>query len=140
TAARKTIAREVRLTGRGIHAGIETRLTLKPAAPGSGIVFRRIDLEGAPCVGAGEVQRDGPPLRTALKRGAAEVHTVEHLMAALCGLGVSDLEVELDGAEIPALDGSALEFAQAMQAAGLRELDGEAFAPLAITEPLTVAE
>ncbi|MCW8133504.1 MAG: UDP-3-O-[3-hydroxymyristoyl] N-acetylglucosamine deacetylase, partial [Planctomycetota bacterium] len=136
----KTIARETDLEGVGLHSGATVKLTLSPAAPGEGIVFERRDLDGAPTVALGDVQKDALPLRTALKRGAAEVHTVEHLLAALAGVGVTDVRLGLTGPEIPGMDGSAMPFVIAMHEAGIVELPGEPLEPIVVTEPVTLNE
>lgn len=139
TVVRKTIARETALEGTGLHSGATVRLRLRPAAPGTGMVFQRTDLPDAPRVSTADVQADGLPLRTALKRGPAEVHTIEHLLAACAGLGLTDLEVGLDGPEIPGMDGSALPFAMALHEAGIVNAGGEV-AVVSIRGELSVAD
>ncbi|HVY62005.1 MAG TPA: UDP-3-O-acyl-N-acetylglucosamine deacetylase, partial [Planctomycetota bacterium] len=123
---RRTIAREVTLEGAGLHEGLPTRLVLRPAPAGVGVRFRRADLPGSEPIPVHVSAREERPRRTAIVRGAAEVHTVEHLMAAVSGLGVTDLEVEVDRVEVPGMDGSARDFEAALREAGLRDLEGEA--------------
>lgn len=98
-------------------------MVLKPGTEDQGIIFVRTDLPGSPSVRAELASIVRHPRRTALKRGEAEVHTVEHLMAAAAGLGVDNLTVELDAAELPAGDGSARPLAETILAAGVIDLD-----------------
>lgn len=117
---RATLAAAVSFEGVGVHSGASARAVVRPAAPGEGISFRRVDLAGEPSVAA--IWRSVGPLVlcTTLREKGAEVSTVEHLMAALAGIGVDDAWVEIDGREVPILDGSAAPFAMAMGAVGLR--------------------
>ncbi|NYZ62839.1 UDP-3-O-acyl-N-acetylglucosamine deacetylase [Luteimonas deserti] len=117
----RTIKNVIRATGVGLHSGEKVFLTLRPAAPDTGIVFRRVDLD--PVV---EIPADGnlvteTTLCTGLTRGEAKVQTVEHLMSALAGLGVDNLYVELSAAEVPIMDGSSGPFVFLLQSAGVVE-------------------
>jgi UDP-3-O-[3-hydroxymyristoyl] N-acetylglucosamine deacetylase len=94
-----------------------------PAAPGTGIVFIRSDLPGRPSASVEDVDPNSAPFRTVIKKGPAEIHTVEHLLSAFAGLGVTDCLVEMDGVEVPGMDGSALNFVEAVQSAGIQDLD-----------------
>ncbi len=119
----RTIKNVIRATGVGLHSGEKVFLTLRPAVPDTGIVFRRVDLD--PVV---EIPADGnlvteTTLCTGLSRGAANVQTVEHLMSALAGLGVDNLYVELSAAEVPIMDGSSGPFVFLLQSAGVVEQD-----------------
>lgn len=108
-------------SGRGLHSGVVTRISIRPAAPGSGIIFRRVDLPGFPLVPA-RWNRVGS-LRlctTLLGDGGAHVTTVEHLMAALSALEIDDAWIDTNGPEIPILDGSAAPFVSAIIDAGMR--------------------
>lgn len=136
---RRTIARRIDLEGAGLHEGRPTRVGLAPAAPGTGIVFRRADLAGAEPVPALVAAREERPRRTALVRGATEVHTVEHLLAAVVGAGITDLIIEIDQVEVPGLDGSAAPFLAAIRQAGVRDLPGEA-PRLALDRVVTVED
>jgi len=121
----QTIKNQVKLSGVGLHTGANVNIAINPAPEGTGILFKRVDIDGAPCVKAcpeNLVQPDQRLQRTTLKKGRAEVHTTEHLLAALSGLGIDNVEVEIDGAEMPGLDGSAKEFVRVLEAAGIREL------------------
>ena len=135
----QTIASTVELTGIGLHSGLQTTLRLQAAPAGHGIVFTRADLPGRPAVAVTDVQTDAAPHRTAIKKGAAEVHTVEHLLSALSALGVTDCAVEIDGLEVPGMDGSAGDFVAAIQRAGLKPLDARASA-FALDQAVTLED
>jgi len=136
----RTVAQPVALTGVGLHSGRQTTVRLCPAPFGSGLCFQRIDLPGQPTVDSREVAGDAPPFRTVLKRGAAEVHTVEHLFSALAAFQITDCRIEIDGLEVPGMDGSALPFAQALHEAGASVSPQHPIKPLVVREPLTVEE
>ena len=114
---RQTIATTVALSGVGIHSGITTTLTFRPG-DGRGVVFRRVDLPGHPELTAGVEQVRSSARQVVLADGAACVHTVEHVLAAVWALRVDDLVIELDGAEVPGVDGSAAPFVEALRANG----------------------
>lgn len=116
---RQTIARAVALQGVGLHLGRGCTLTFRPAESGTGVVFRRVDLPGVPEVPArvdAAVERER---HTALGVGDTALHTVEHVLAAVAGLGIDDLVIELDASEPPILDGSAAPFVAALRSAGV---------------------
>jgi UDP-3-O-[3-hydroxymyristoyl] N-acetylglucosamine deacetylase len=113
-----TIGSPVALRGAGLHTGRAVEMVLRPAAPGSGIVFRRTDRSGA-AIPARLDQVTGTVSCVALG-GDGGVQTVEHLLSAARALGVDNLLVELDGPEVPGMDGSALPFVQALRGGGLR--------------------
>lgn len=140
TAVRKTIAQSGYLEGKGLHTGQAVRLDLSPAKSGDGIRFTRKDLPGSAELSLLDVFHDGPPMRSSLKRGAAEVHTVEHLLAALHGLGITDLHVALDGPEMPGLDGSAEPIASKLKACGVSILEGTSISILEVTRVHTISE
>lgn len=114
----RTLGGEFRLEGVGLHTGERVRLRVLPAPADSGVTFIRTDLEGSPRIPAGIEHVVERPRRTALKRGEAEVHTVEHFLAAASGAGVDNLDVEIDGGELPGMDGSARPFVEAMLESG----------------------
>ncbi len=116
-APRYTISRDVQVEGIGLHLGQPCRLTFRPAAPGTGIVFRREDLLDRPIIPARVQIAVEAERRTQLGTGAAALHTVEHVLAAVGGLGLDDLEIAMDGPEPPIMDGSARPFLEALQAA-----------------------
>jgi UDP-3-O-[3-hydroxymyristoyl] N-acetylglucosamine deacetylase/3-hydroxyacyl-[acyl-carrier-protein] dehydratase len=111
----------VEFTGRGLHSGAEVKVRLKPAPAGHGVVFTRTDLPDEPSIPAAIEYLSPASRRTSLRNGKAEVETIEHLLAACLGLGIDNLEIEVDGAEIPASDGSALLLAQLLEGAGIVE-------------------
>jgi UDP-3-O-[3-hydroxymyristoyl] N-acetylglucosamine deacetylase len=121
---RRTIAREIASEGVALHAGRNVRMTLAPAAAGSGIVFRRSDLGDREIAAlydkVGETQ-----LGTVIDDGAgASVGVVEHLMAAVAGAGIDDLLVTVDGPEPPIFDGDALSYLTLIERAGLSDVAG----------------
>ena len=135
----KTISSVVRLSGTGLHTGENVDVELRPAEPGTGIRFVRTDLGGEPEIQAcldNLVQR---PRRTALASGGAEVHTVEHLLASLFGAGIQNLEVRLNGPELPGLDGSALPFFETIQEAGT-DLQGSRAREVHLRQPVAVTD
>lgn len=120
---RRTLVGSAEFAGRGLHLGRPARVTVRPAATGAGIRFRRVDLgPDAPAIPALWPFVARTELATTLGLGGIEVATVEHLLAALATCGVTDAEVAVDGPEVPALDGSALDFVRGIIAAGLRDL------------------
>jgi UDP-3-O-[3-hydroxymyristoyl] N-acetylglucosamine deacetylase len=134
--SQKTIARPVAISGVGIHTGELVQLELHPAPEGTGIVFRRTDSGGVeiPAL-ASEVS--SVELATSLGRDDVTISTVEHLLAAVRVCDIDNLRIDLDGPEVPILDGSALPFLHLLEAAGVRWQR----APrriLAITSPITV--
>ncbi len=126
-ARRRTVGGEVRLQGTGVHTGAESTVTLRPAPAGYGIRFRRSDLPESPEIPVSLDHVVDTEMGTTLAVGdEARVQTVEHLLGALWGAGVSDVAIEVDGPEPPILDGSFLPFLEAIQGVGTRELDGDA--------------
>ncbi|MBL8539386.1 MAG: UDP-3-O-acyl-N-acetylglucosamine deacetylase [Betaproteobacteria bacterium] len=115
----RTLQREVTATGVGLHTGEKVKLVLGPAAPDSGIVFRRIDLDPVVEIEANPYAVGDTRLSSCLVKDAAQVSTVEHLMSALAGLGVDNVRVDLTGPEIPILDGSSAPFVYLIQSAGI---------------------
>ncbi len=137
----KTIANEFTLSGRGLHTGNPVKILVKPAPANAGITFIRIDLPGTPHikVGVETIRPDsGVPRCTTIGSGTALIHTVEHLMSTLSGLGIDNLTIDIDSNELPALDGSSLEFLQAIQKVGVVEQDAER-KYIEIKEPLVVS-
>ncbi|MBS0338085.1 MAG: UDP-3-O-acyl-N-acetylglucosamine deacetylase [Proteobacteria bacterium] len=108
-------------TGVGLHTGRKVRIVLRPAQPDTGIVFRRIDLDPVVELPALAELVGETRLSSCLVKGDAKVYTVEHLMSALSGLGVDNLYVDIDGPEVPVMDGSAAPFVFLIQAAGIEE-------------------
>ncbi len=122
--ARRTIARATAVSGVGLHLGQPCRLSFEPAAPGRGINFRRVDLEGSPETPAHASVAVLAERRTQLGTGDAALHTVEHVLAAVAGSGVDDVTIVMDGPEPPILDGSSRPFLEALHDAGVVEHGG----------------
>lgn len=124
----KTISKEVRLEGPGLHFGKKTNLIIKPAKPNTGYVFIRTDIESRPEIPAlAEFVSDTSRGTTIAKNGAS-ISTIEHLLAATYSLGIDNIIFEIDGPEVPILDGSSKYFVEAFHGAGIIEQD----APLKI--------
>jgi UDP-3-O-[3-hydroxymyristoyl] N-acetylglucosamine deacetylase len=117
----RTIKRLIKSTGVGLHTGRKVVMTLRPAQPDTGIVFRRIDLDKPVDIRAEARAVTDTRLCSALEGGGAKVATVEHLMSALAGLGIDNLYVDLAGPEVPIMDGSAGPFVFLLQSAGIEE-------------------
>jgi UDP-3-O-[3-hydroxymyristoyl] N-acetylglucosamine deacetylase/3-hydroxyacyl-[acyl-carrier-protein] dehydratase len=118
-----TLAGAASLEGRGLHTGLPARLQMLPAPADHGVVFRRVDLPGAPSVKADLDNVTATERGTVVTSGEASAATIEHFMGALYGLGIDNVLVELSGPEVPISDGSALEYVRLIQAAGAALLD-----------------
>jgi len=117
----RTLKTAIRATGVGLHSGRKVYMTLRPAAPNSGIVFRRTDLEPPVEIRAGAHRVGETMLGTTLIDGDVRVATVEHLMSALAGLGIDNCYVDLSAPEVPIMDGSAGPFVFLLQSAGIED-------------------
>src|SRR4051795_8587514 len=117
----RTLKNLIRATGVGLHTGEKVYLTLRPAAPGTGVVFRRIDLANPVEIKASPYAVGDTRLSSCLERDGVRVSTVEHLMSALAGLGIDNVYVDLTAPEVPIMDGSAGPFVFLLQSAGLEE-------------------
>ena len=117
----RTLKNVIRATGVGLHTGEKVYLTLRPAAPNTGIVFRRIDLDPVIEVTACSENVSDTRLSTTLEKDHVKITTVEHLMSAFAGLGVDNAYVDLTAAEVPIMDGSAGPFVFLVQSAGIEE-------------------
>ena len=115
----RTLAHEVELAGIGIHTGRPANVRIGPASAGTGVVFRRTDIENEPEIPARLEFVTSTELGTTLGAGEVEVRTVEHLLAALAALGIDNAAVDLDGPEVPILDGSFGPWIEAVQRVGL---------------------
>ena len=118
-----TLSESVSISGTGLHTGILVDMTLQPANPGFGIQFQRIDLPNQPLIKADCDLVTDTSRGTTLQVGDAKVSTVEHILAALVGLGVDNLLIELNGPEIPIMDGSSAPFIEAIEKVGVLEQD-----------------
>ncbi|TXF88557.1 bifunctional UDP-3-O-[3-hydroxymyristoyl] N-acetylglucosamine deacetylase/3-hydroxyacyl-ACP dehydratase [Neolewinella aurantiaca] len=119
----RTIANPFSLKGVGLHSGAEVKLNFKPASEGHGVKFQRIDLEGQPVINADVNRVISTDRSTTIGTGDATVSTVEHLLSAVSGLQIDNLLVEIDGPEIPILDGSASPFIEPLLEAGVTDQD-----------------
>ena len=117
----RTLKTAIRTTGVGLHNGEKVYMTLRPAAENAGITFRRVDLDEPVDVPADPKLVGETTLGTTLIKDGVKVATVEHLMSALAGLGIDNLNVDLSAAEIPIMDGSAGPFVFLLQSAGIEE-------------------
>lgn len=130
-----TLARSIRLSGRGLHSGGETTVTVHPAGKNCGIVFRN----GSQSIGGLAANVVDTSRGTTIGINGTRIRTIEHLMAALRGMGIDNAVVEVSGAETPALDGSALPYVDAIGDAGLVELDAPR-RKLELREPVWVRQ
>ena len=131
----QTLNRSASYSGIGLHSGNRVNMTMLPAPAGTGIRFRRVDLEGKPEIEARVENVAETNRSTTLAKGNIKVHTVEHVLAALAGYGIDNAVVELDANEPPIGDGSSREFCKAIQSAGIAPLpDKREF--IAPTEPV----
>ncbi|MFA4984721.1 MAG: bifunctional UDP-3-O-[3-hydroxymyristoyl] N-acetylglucosamine deacetylase/3-hydroxyacyl-ACP dehydratase [Candidatus Omnitrophota bacterium] len=122
----KTIAKEFSLKGIGLHTAVKVSASFKPAEPDSGISFIRSDMPSRTVIKASLdniLPQSSSPRRTSVGKDQAEVHTIEHLLAALSGLGIDNITVELDNKELPGMDGSALSFTEALIKSGIKQQD-----------------
>jgi UDP-3-O-[3-hydroxymyristoyl] N-acetylglucosamine deacetylase len=117
--AQRTIKTLTQAVGVGLHSGQRVELTLRPAPPDSGIVFRRIDLPEPVDIHVNAQSVTDTRLASTISSGQAKVHTVEHLMSACAGLGIDNLIIDITAEEVPILDGSASSFVFLLQSAGI---------------------
>jgi UDP-3-O-[3-hydroxymyristoyl] N-acetylglucosamine deacetylase len=117
----RTIKQLVKTIGVGLHSGTKVELTLRPAAPDTGIMFRRVDLEPVVEFSAAANEVGDTRMASTLVKDGAKVSTVEHLMSACAGLGIDNLWIDVSAEEIPIMDGSASSFVFLLQQAGLQE-------------------
>ena len=116
-----TIAEEVSVEGVGLHTGQNVVMTFKPAPAGHGYKFQRIDLAGAPIIPADVHKVFSTHRGTTLRSEEADVNTVEHALSALVGMGIDNVLIQINGPELPIMDGSAASFVKALQKAGRTE-------------------
>ena len=135
----RTLKTVIRASGVGLHGGVKVNLTLRPAAPDTGIVFRRVDLPEPKDIPAKAVLIGDTRMCSCLEVDGVKVGTIEHLMSALCGLGIDNCWIDLDAPEVPILDGSAAPFVFLIQSAGIEEQN----APkkfIRVTRPIEVRD
>lgn len=124
----KTIGKELSLSGIGLHTANKVNIKFKPADVDSGINFIRVDLPDKPVIKASVdylLSAESSPRRSSIGNTSVEIQTIEHLMAALCGLGIDNIYIEIDSNEAPGLDGSSLNFLETLNSAGLVEQEKE---------------
>jgi UDP-3-O-[3-hydroxymyristoyl] N-acetylglucosamine deacetylase len=119
----RTLKNVIRATGVGLHTGDKVYLTLRPARPDTGIVFRRVDLVDPVDIKASPLNVGDTQLSTTLVSGDVRISTVEHLLSAFAGLGIDNAYVDVSAAEVPIMDGSAGPFVFLIQSAGIEELN-----------------
>ncbi|MBE9515729.1 MAG: UDP-3-O-acyl-N-acetylglucosamine deacetylase [Proteobacteria bacterium] len=117
----RTLGNSISAVGVGLHTGKRMTITLNPAPVNAGISFRRIDLDGKPVIFASPERVGDTRLSTTLEKEGVRISTVEHLMAAFAGLGIDNALVDVDGPEIPIMDGSAGPFVFLIESAGIKE-------------------
>jgi UDP-3-O-[3-hydroxymyristoyl] N-acetylglucosamine deacetylase len=135
----RTLKSLTRAVGVGLHSGQRVELTLRPAQPDTGIVFRRVDLPEPVDIPVTAESVTDTRLASTVSRGSAKVHTVEHLMSACNGLGLDNLYVDITAEEVPILDGSSSSFVFLLQSAGIAVQN----APrrfIRVTQPVEVRE
>jgi UDP-3-O-[3-hydroxymyristoyl] N-acetylglucosamine deacetylase len=117
----RTLKTVVKATGVGLHSGAKVTLVLRPAQPDTGVVFRRVDLTPPVDLKVDPLGVGDTRLASCLEHNGVRVATVEHLMSALAGLGIDNIYVDVDSAELPIMDGSAAPFVFLLQSAGIEE-------------------
>ena len=121
----KTIQNEISLSGVGLHTGNNVSLTFKPAPENHGFAFVRVDLEGSPTIAAKAEYVVNTQRGTNLEKNGVTIQTSEHVLAAAVGLDIDNLIIEIDASEPPIMDGSSKFFVEALEKAGIKELDAE---------------
>ncbi|NND07840.1 MAG: bifunctional UDP-3-O-[3-hydroxymyristoyl] N-acetylglucosamine deacetylase/3-hydroxyacyl-ACP dehydratase [Saprospiraceae bacterium] len=121
----RTIVQSCKLDGIGLHTGEHVTMTFHAAEPGYGIRFRRVDLPNQPVLGVDVGKVVSTNRGTTIKEGAAQVSTVEHVLAALAGLCIDNVLIDIDGPEVAIIDGSAQPFVEILQSAGIEQQDFE---------------
>lgn len=135
----RTLKTVIRASGVGLHGGVKVNMTLRPAAPDTGIVFRRVDLPEPKDIPAKAVLIGDTRMCSCLEVNGVKVGTIEHLMSALCGLGIDNAWIDLDAPEVPILDGSAAPFIFLIQSAGIEEQNA-AKKFIRVTQPIEVRD
>jgi UDP-3-O-[3-hydroxymyristoyl] N-acetylglucosamine deacetylase len=119
----RTLAKEVKVTGIGLHSGKRVTLTMMPAGSDTGIVFQRTDVKNSQPMKADALSVGATENATTLGQGAEAIHTVEHLLSAFYGLGIDNVFCEIDGPEIPIMDGSSASFVFLLKETGIQNLN-----------------
>ena len=121
----RTLASPISFEGKGLHTGVQVRMTVMPAEDNTGIVFRRVDIEGMPSVPALCEYVTDTSRGTTIEKGEAKVSTIEHIMSALWTLGIDNALIDINAPETPIMDGSALEYAKRITEVGSVEQTSE---------------
>ncbi|KHJ37732.1 UDP-3-O-[3-hydroxymyristoyl] N-acetylglucosamine deacetylase [Pedobacter glucosidilyticus] len=121
----RTIKSDISVSGVGLHTGAKVTLTFKPAPENHGYKFKRVDLPGQPIIDADVDNVTDTSRSTTLSQNGASVSTTEHVLASLVGCDVDNVMIELDGIEVPILDGSSIEFVKALESVGFVEQDAD---------------
>ncbi len=119
----RTVAKKVQVTGIGIHSGKKVTMILHPAAADHGIVFHRTDIKGSTPLKADALSVGATENNTTIGSGPTAVHTVEHLLSVLYGLGINNVYIEIDGPEVPIMDGSGASFVFLLKETGISTLN-----------------
>ena len=117
----QTIIKNSTISGVGLHTGIVTNVTFKPAKVDHGIVFQRIDLKNKPTIKADVDNVTDVSRGTTLEENNAKISTIEHILAAIAGLEIDNILIEVDGPELPIMDGSSIQFIESLEKAGIKE-------------------
>src|SRR5665647_3792022 len=125
TVKQKTLAKEFSISGKGLHTSCEVSMTFKPAPINHGFKFQRIDLENKPVINASAEFVVDTSRGTVIESQGARISTIEHSLAALTGMDLDNVLIEINNEEVPILDGSARFFVQAIEEAGIIEQDAE---------------
>jgi len=133
----RTLKNIIRASGVGLHTGKQIFLTLRPAPVDTGIIFSRVDISPVVSIAAKASNVGETTLSTTLVKDNVKISTVEHLMSAMCGLGIDNAYVDVSGAEVPIMDGSAGPFVFLIQSAGIEEQE-KAKKFIKINKPLTL--
>ena len=134
-----TIAKNITISGIGLHSGARINLKLRPATANTGIVFHRIDGEQTISIKASHENVVDTRMATVIGKHGTTVSTIEHFMAALAAFGIDNLNIDIDGPEVPVLDGSAAPFMREIQQAGVKTL-GSSRKFIAIRKPLEIID
>jgi UDP-3-O-[3-hydroxymyristoyl] N-acetylglucosamine deacetylase len=135
----QTLQQPVNISGIGLHSGRQITMALRPADPGTGIIFHRTEGERTVSIEATSANVVDTRMATVIGKGGLSVSTIEHLMAALAACGIDNLHIDIDGPEVPILDGSAAPIIERLLEAGLRQLSANR-KYLAIRKPITVID
>jgi UDP-3-O-[3-hydroxymyristoyl] N-acetylglucosamine deacetylase/3-hydroxyacyl-[acyl-carrier-protein] dehydratase len=125
TVKQRTIQKPATIKGKGLHTGVEVQLTFNPAPENHGFKFRRIDLDGMPIISAVAENVVDTSRGTTIEEKGVRISTIEHVMAALVGLGIDNVLIDITGPETPIVDGSSIFFVNALKEAGIVELDAD---------------